>query len=256
MDLLSALNNLYTSKSLPFVTLIHTNNLEKAFCDLNAFTQRVFEIDLKRYNQNTVVVRPETNGNINIDQVRNLKNLLYKTTTHDYKVAVINQAENMNVNCANACLKLLEEPASNTYIFLISRNPNQILATVRSRCHKLKCYYDTLSEPLQYIQILNGLLRGDILGILEEIDLKNDWDDFLQSCVMLVSKMIKYQTKCEVDFVNDNEKLLFAKLKLSTETLLNNFEEINSLAIKSINQDLERKSIALIILNLFSDMVN
>lgn len=54
------------------------------------------------------------------------------------KIAIIYNAENMNIFGANALLKTIEEPPANTYIILISDNINLLPATVISRCQLLK----------------------------------------------------------------------------------------------------------------------
>lgn len=54
------------------------------------------------------------------------------------KVLLISPAERMNSNAANALLKLLEEPAPNTFLLLVSSAPSRLPATVRSRCQLLR----------------------------------------------------------------------------------------------------------------------
>ncbi|MDH3466629.1 MAG: hypothetical protein OES26_12135 [Gammaproteobacteria bacterium] len=54
------------------------------------------------------------------------------------KVAIIGPAERMNVNSANALLKLLEEPADDTLLILLSSMPTRLMATVRSRCMRVE----------------------------------------------------------------------------------------------------------------------
>jgi DNA polymerase-3 subunit delta' len=44
----------------------------------------------------------------------------------------------MNVNAANALLKVLEEPPANTTLLLICHQPSRILPTIRSRCRTLR----------------------------------------------------------------------------------------------------------------------
>jgi DNA polymerase-3 subunit delta' len=54
------------------------------------------------------------------------------------KVAIIGPAERMNSNSANALLKLLEEPADDTLLILVSSMPTRLLATIRSRCMRVE----------------------------------------------------------------------------------------------------------------------
>jgi hypothetical protein len=50
------------------------------------------------------------------------------------KVIVIHPADSMNVSAFNALLKLLEEPAADTYLILVCHRTHSVPATIRSRC--------------------------------------------------------------------------------------------------------------------------
>jgi DNA polymerase-3 subunit delta' len=52
-------------------------------------------------------------------------------------VAIIDAADDLNVNAANAVLKTLEEPPARGVILLISHAPGKLLPTIRSRCRRL-----------------------------------------------------------------------------------------------------------------------
>ena len=53
------------------------------------------------------------------------------------KVAVLEAADTMTKEAANALLKTLEEPSQNTYLFLVAHQPGRLPSTVRSRCQFL-----------------------------------------------------------------------------------------------------------------------
>jgi DNA polymerase-3 subunit delta' len=50
------------------------------------------------------------------------------------KVAIIQDADRMNTEAANALLRTLEEPPGKSYFFLLSEQPEQLLETILSRC--------------------------------------------------------------------------------------------------------------------------
>jgi DNA polymerase-3 subunit delta' len=54
-----------------------------------------------------------------------------------WRLVVIDGAERLNRNAANALLKVLEEPPRAAALLLISHRPAQVAPTVRSRCAKL-----------------------------------------------------------------------------------------------------------------------
>ena len=84
-------------------------------------------------------VMPEEAGRaIRIDPVRELGRFLAKTAFQGgNKVVLINPAEAMNPNAANALLKNLEEPAAGSHLILVTHELARLLATVRSRCRRV-----------------------------------------------------------------------------------------------------------------------
>ncbi|MEJ0021289.1 MAG: AAA family ATPase [Candidatus Doudnabacteria bacterium] len=82
----------------------------------------------------------EINGEagIKIEQIRELVyKLSLKPYQAKYKIAVIDQAENLNTEAANALLKTLEEAKHNTIIILVTANPNRLPKTIISRTQKI-----------------------------------------------------------------------------------------------------------------------
>ncbi len=82
---------------------------------------------------------PEAPGKvIRVDDIRRLDNFIAKTAQQGgWKIVIINPADAMNLNAANALLKNLEEPGAKTLLLLLSSAPDRIPATIRSRCQKL-----------------------------------------------------------------------------------------------------------------------
>jgi DNA polymerase-3 subunit delta' len=75
---------------------------------------------------------------IKVDQVRELIGVLaLRSYRGGYKVGIIEGAETLNANGANAFLKTLEEPAEDTLLVLIARPTHRLPATIASRCLRL-----------------------------------------------------------------------------------------------------------------------
>jgi DNA polymerase-3 subunit delta' len=75
---------------------------------------------------------------IKVDQVRDLIGALsLKSYRGGYKVGVIEGAEALNVNGANAFLKTLEEPSDDTMLILVARPTHRLPATIASRCLRI-----------------------------------------------------------------------------------------------------------------------
>jgi hypothetical protein len=78
-------------------------------------------------------VEPESRET-KIDQIRDFQRWLNIFPNEaKKKVGVVIGADNLNLSCANALLKTLEEPPAHAVIVLIARNLHNILATIRSR---------------------------------------------------------------------------------------------------------------------------
>ncbi|MDQ7247998.1 DNA polymerase III subunit delta' [Dongia sedimenti] len=54
-----------------------------------------------------------------------------------WRVLIVDAADDLNRNAANALLKILEEPRPRTVLILVSHAPGRLLATIRSRCRRL-----------------------------------------------------------------------------------------------------------------------
>lgn len=75
---------------------------------------------------------------IPVETIRKLTHFLSRTASFGgWRVAIIDTADDMNRNAANAILKVLEEPPAKTLLLLLSAHPGRLLATIRSRCRTL-----------------------------------------------------------------------------------------------------------------------
>ncbi len=95
------------------------------------------------------------NEAIKIEHIRQLKSQIsLKAYEGKKKVFIINNAENLTPEAANAILKILEEPPANSLIILISAKPNLLFKTIISRCKTIK--FHNLKR-----QLLESILRTD-----------------------------------------------------------------------------------------------
>jgi len=85
------------------------------------------------------VLDDNKSGQIKIDQIRDMVPFMaHKPARGGWRVAVIDSMDEINLNGANAMLKLLEEPPEKAVIFLVSSRPGQLLPTIRSRCRVVR----------------------------------------------------------------------------------------------------------------------
>lgn len=132
--------------------------------------------------QDFLVLEPEGKF-IKIDQVR--KSLYWLHLHPDQakkRVLILDGAEHLGREAANAFLKTLEEPAPNTLIILIAESTQQLLETIVSRCqqirfrplsmeiseHILRRHTDLSDECIQLLIAYGmGSVRGNLIASLE-----------------------------------------------------------------------------------------
>lgn len=75
---------------------------------------------------------------IPVDEVRKLKNFLSLSSIgQGRRVVIVDTADELNQNAANALLKSLEEPPERTIFLMMTSSPGRLLATIRSRCRTI-----------------------------------------------------------------------------------------------------------------------
>lgn len=75
---------------------------------------------------------------IPVDEVRRLRSFLSLSAEEGgWRIVIVDSADEMNANAANALLKSLEEPPQKTVFLIVSSEPGRLLPTIRSRCRML-----------------------------------------------------------------------------------------------------------------------
>ena len=104
---------------------------------------------------------------IPVDEARELPEFFAKSpATAPYRVAIIDAADDLNVNAANAVLKTLEEPPARGVVLLISHAPGGLLATIRSRCRTLRFSPPPPETAAAWVMARADVTRDDALRLL------------------------------------------------------------------------------------------
>src|SRR4029450_8026193 len=75
---------------------------------------------------------------IPLDDARRVAEFFSKSpASAPHRVAIVEAADDLNVNAANAILKTLEEPPPAGVRLMVAHAPGRLLATIRSRCRRL-----------------------------------------------------------------------------------------------------------------------
>lgn len=104
---------------------------------------------------------------ITVDEVRRAGRFFAQTSgTGNWRIVIIDPADDMNRNAANAILKILEEPPKRAMFLVLSHAPGRLLPTIRSRCLPLRLSPlsdDALERALRHLGMQIGDAQKDIL---------------------------------------------------------------------------------------------
>ncbi len=109
---------------------------------------------------------------IAVDDVRKIGTFMSLTPAEGgWRVAIVDGAEDLNQNSANALLKILEEPPARALLILCCTAPGRLLPTIRSRCRRLRL--DPLDDAAMaellttYLPDLSDDERGRLITLAE-----------------------------------------------------------------------------------------
>ncbi len=137
---------------------------------------------------------------IKVDDIRTVNEFLSKKSFDgNWRIVIIDSADDMNSNAANALLKVLEEPPYKSILLLISHNPNKLLPTIKSRCAKINL------SPLNDDDVASLLRR--YRSNLSEVQIK----ELAKICSGSIGKAINYADNDGLILYNSLQNLFFAR---------------------------------------------
>ena len=142
---------------------------------------------------------------ITVDNIRAIDGFVRLSSVTGWKVIIIDAADEMNLNAANAALKIIEEPPKNTAIFLIAHNERRLLPTILSRARKVN-FYPFADE--------------DVVTVL-----KNKNPELKDGDAKIIASFAKGSVGEALNLLENNAPYLFAQLL----ELYDNFPKINVL---------------------------
>ena len=123
------------------------------------------------------VARGVDDTRITVGQIRDLQGALrLRGFDAGRRAAVIDGAEWLNANAQNALLRILEEPPPRTTLVLVAARPTAVLATIRSRCVRVRFAADVetglrdpdaLPRTTELVALLDGLRDRNVSQILD-----------------------------------------------------------------------------------------
>lgn len=165
--------------------IIETNDIARSISDIEGFIKKILQLShlsCEDYPDTRLLQLEEKHKFISIKQVQKLQEFMHKSPmVGDFKFAIVKQAQLLNINAANSCLKLLEDTPHHSYIFLVVDSGASLLPTIESRAFKLSAYYDNTENNitedeaklaytrLEFVNTLKGKLdKAQVISIAEQ----------------------------------------------------------------------------------------
>ena len=105
---------------------------------------------------------------ISVEDARRLPEFFAKAPgIAQWRVAIIDTADELNPNAANAVLKTLEEPPDRGVVLLVTHAPGRLLATLRSRCRRLDFAPWPLESVRDFVRERAGVGEDDARRLAE-----------------------------------------------------------------------------------------
>jgi len=236
-----------------FLNYIYTQNESNSYniVEKKINTESIFYNQLlNETNQDVILIQAEENKNIKIEDIRNLKLTLTRSSlSNNPRFTIIDEVEFLNTNSANALLKMLEEPSENNFFILINNQQTDLIKTISSRCLKSNIFLNTseINKVINYLVESRGIdnlldLNNDITPGLfirfNEIFLKyqiNKNDDIYIIINKLLNTFKKNKNKILINLCFFLIDQFFLKLALKKESKLDYLFTIKTSINKNIN---------------------
>lgn len=180
---------------------------------------------------------------VSIDQIRSLISRIQQgSLLGGYKIAIVNDAQFLNVNSANTLLKTLEEPSLKTVIILVTDEVSKIPKTVASRCQTIKFLpvssnnihnyllkRELEPEKAKYFSRIACGIPGKALRLLDSSESLENYQNNIKSFFKIIRSPLYERLMGIREFffaVEDRENFV---------NLLNNFSSVARDAMLSIN---------------------
>ena len=111
---------------------------------------------LLNINENFNYIGNKDYKKVNIEMIRDIKKKLNTSSLNNLpRFTILDDADLLNVNSANALLKLIEEPSNSNYFILINNKRKKILETIKSRSLEVKIFINSINKK----NVLDQLLK-------------------------------------------------------------------------------------------------
>jgi len=211
---LDFLVKLYDLKKLPKVLMLTGEKGLGKFTLINHFLTYIYDKDNydlkeKSININSQFYKKYLNNifeniiylsgfnfkNIKVDDIRDLKSAILKTTiSKKERFVILDDVELFNKNSLNALLKIIEEPALNNYFILINNKTKPLIETISSRALEIKILLNNQTKQ----KIIESLINKNNLKIFIDFNFSN----------LSPGNFLSFNKICEENKINTEENFL------------------------------------------------
>ena len=185
------------------------------------------------------VTAKQYRNEITVDEVRRTIPFYGTTAGQDgWRICIVDAADEMNLNAANALLKILEEPPEQAIFLVLAHAPGRLLPTIRSRCRRLDL------KPLSKENLIQAIEKYDIIKECTEKQLELvvqiSEGSVRRAATLLANKGIEIAESFEQIFqklpkTDVNSMITFAE-KVSARNALDDFELFQDLVRSNIRR--------------------
>ena len=170
-------------------------------------------ISIKRQNNPHVMFIQPEGLYIKVDSIRKINRFISLQSFSSARVIIIDSAHRMNLASANSFLKILEEPPSGVYFFLISSSMSALLVTIRSRTQIVRF------APLSQKNVLNIMQKTKqkktknleenkwiiemAQGSVSNMEKWQEHKDLIKQAIMLLRHINPKNPSCSLDDISN-----------------------------------------------------
>jgi len=194
--------------AVTFAKAVNCEELSDDSCDMCASCLRT---DDGKHPDVTVIEPVKAGRIIHVKAMSELiEHAVLKPYRGKYRVAIIVAAERMNASAANKFLKTLEEPPGNSLFVLVSDSPDQLPATITSRCQRVK-FHPLTAHTIEALLVRERSLtpeRARVISVLAQGQVGKAFE-------LADSEKREFVTKLVADLTERRDPLLIAQAFLA-----------------------------------------
>lgn len=174
------------------------------------FANNILKNKDEKWHPDLFYFKPEVFSDITIDLIRQMKKFIslspYSAT---YKIAIIENAENLNDYAQNAILKIFEEAPVRAIIILCVKTLDSIKSTIVSRGIKLPFWRPIVQEE-NFFDIFEKIFKGSDFTAFENLGNNNKTPAVFESWLkFLRTNFLLYPDKKLFDLLKISQNIYF-----------------------------------------------